>query len=94
MPRRIPDYPDAFAGWNLVSSVGSLISVISTVLFGYIIYDILSNDARVEEDAFALPYYFMDTPEHWMQIHQANSLEFSLHSPTPLHAYHTLPVQS
>ena len=42
MPRRIPDYPDAFAGWNAISSFGSLISVMATVLFGYIIYDIFN----------------------------------------------------
>ena len=38
MPRRIPDYPDAFAGWNLISSFGSIVSVIATALFLYIIY--------------------------------------------------------
>jgi heme/copper-type cytochrome/quinol oxidase subunit 1 len=43
MPRRIPDYPDAFSGWNAVSSFGSLVSVIATLLFGYIIYDIFVN---------------------------------------------------
>jgi heme/copper-type cytochrome/quinol oxidase subunit 1 len=33
MPRRIPDYPDAFSGWNLVASFGSTMSLISTLFF-------------------------------------------------------------
>jgi cytochrome c oxidase subunit I len=37
MPRRIPDYPDIYAGWNYVSSVGSLISVIGLFVFIFLI---------------------------------------------------------
>jgi cytochrome c oxidase subunit 1 len=33
MPRRIPDYPDAFYGWNVVASFGSLISTFSVIIF-------------------------------------------------------------
>ena len=39
MPRRIPDYPDAYAGFNLIASYGSFISVFSSLLFFYIIYN-------------------------------------------------------
>jgi len=33
MPRRIPDYPDAFSGWNILASVGSYVSAFSALLF-------------------------------------------------------------
>jgi len=33
MPRRIPDYPDAYAGWNLIASYGSYLSAISSLFF-------------------------------------------------------------
>jgi cytochrome c oxidase subunit 1 len=37
MPRRIPDFPDEFAGWNAISSFGSMVSVWSVLLFMYIV---------------------------------------------------------
>ena len=33
MPRRIPDYPDAFYEWNVIASFGSLISTVATLVF-------------------------------------------------------------
>ncbi len=48
MPRRVPDYPDAFSGWNAISSFGSLISAVSIVLFFYIAYITLSEGERIK----------------------------------------------
>ena len=38
MPRRVPDYPDAFAGWNTVATIGSTISAFSARRFRYVLY--------------------------------------------------------
>ncbi len=46
MPRRYSDFPDAFAGWNMVSSLGSAISIIATLWFIYIIYDAFYREVK------------------------------------------------
>lgn len=46
MPRRISDYPDAFAGWNYIASLGSIISVIATIFFCYVILDMFTVQFR------------------------------------------------
>ena len=43
MPRRIPDYPDAYAGWNMIASFGSTISVLSLIVFAFIVYTTLTQ---------------------------------------------------
>jgi len=42
MPRRIPDYPDAFGLWNYIESIGSIISIIGVIIFFNIFGRILS----------------------------------------------------
>lgn len=43
MPRRIPDYPDAFAHWNQIASFGSAISAFSVLVFIYLVFDAFMN---------------------------------------------------
>jgi cytochrome c oxidase subunit 1 len=76
MPRRIPDYPDAFAGWNFIASIGSYISAIGLVVF---FAGMIFAFWRKEKAA----------GNPWGA--GATTLEWTLSSPPPFHQFDILP---
>lgn len=48
MPRRIPDFPDAYSGWNAVASLGSYVSFFSAIFFFYVVYITLVYGEKIE----------------------------------------------
>jgi len=94
MPRRIPDYPDSFAAWNAISSFGSIISVVATILFGYIIYDLFVNGKTANNNPWLVPQFFTDLYTFNEISSNSNTIEWSLESPIPFHAFKMLAVQS
>src|SRR5713226_1060684 len=76
MPRRYVDYPDAFAGWNLVSSIGSYISGFGVLIF---IWGLVDAFVR-KQQAAANPWGA-----------GATTLEWTLPSPPPFHQFEVLP---
>ena len=54
MPRRIPDYPDGYAGWNAVASFGSYISGIGLLFFFYVVYVAITNGKLADHNETAI----------------------------------------
>jgi len=93
MPRRISDYPDAFAGWNLVSSLGSIISVIATWLFLNLLYNQLVKGKAVFRYPWTSAQFYGDLLR--LLLSRAYpSLEWCLNSPPKPHAFLSLPLTS
>jgi len=46
MPRRIPEYSSIFHTWNIVASIGSLISIVATVIFFVMVFDAFTRKQR------------------------------------------------
>ena len=93
MPRRISDYPDAFAGWNVISSFGSIVSVIATLLFLYILYVQLIQGKNTSRYPWLMSQFYTDT-FRILLIRSYNSLEWCLSSPPKPHPFVSLPLQS
>jgi cytochrome c oxidase subunit 1 len=93
MPRRISDYPDAFAVWNLISSLGSIVSVVATWLFLDILYNQLVRGESVTRYPWAVPQFYTDLLQHMLN-RAYTSLEWCLNSPPKPHAFVSLPIQS
>ena len=76
MPRRYPDYPDAFANWNLVSSIGAYVSFAATLWFLVVV-----------AITFIRKQHVPNSP--WGE--GATTLEWTVSSPPPFHTFDTLP---
>jgi cytochrome c oxidase subunit 1 len=76
MPRRYVDYPDAFAGFNLVSSIGAFISGFGTLIFLYGLLDAYMRKVPAGDNPWGAG---------------ATTLEWTLPSPPPFHQFETLP---
>jgi len=76
MPRRIPDYPDAFAGWNMVSSYGAYVSAVGAVVFLVMLVRTVTAGERAGENPWG---------------EGATTLEWTVSSPPPFHTYEELP---
>jgi len=93
MPRRISDYPDAFAGWNLISSLGSIVSVVAAWLFLHIVYLQLIEGKTASRFPWMTPQFHTDTLQALIS-RSYPSLEWALSSPPKPHAFVSLPLQS
>jgi cytochrome c oxidase subunit 1 len=93
MPRRISDYPDGFAGWNLVSSFGSIISVAATWLFLYIVYKQLVEGKAVSRYYWLTSQFYTDTLQTLLN-RSYDSIEWAINSPPKPHSFVSLPLQS
>jgi cytochrome c oxidase subunit 1 len=76
MPRRYPDYPDAFFGWNLISSLGAYLSAASMLVFLYVCYRVFTSKEQVADN-------------YWGE--GATTLEWQVSSPPPFHTFEELP---
>jgi cytochrome c oxidase subunit 1 len=77
MPRRISDYPEAFAGWNMVSSVGAFISYASMLFFVFVVFHTFVFGKKAAANPWGP---------------SATTLEWTLPSPPPFHTYEDVPV--
>ena len=76
MPRRYPDYPEAFAGWNFISSIGSYISGLGMLVFLFVVYRTFTSKTPVANN-------------YWGE--GATTLEWKVSSPPPFHTFEELP---
>nr|YP_010990683.1 cytochrome c oxidase subunit I [Rhotana formosana]WOW99127.1 cytochrome c oxidase subunit I [Rhotana formosana] len=66
MPRRYSDYPDFLMLWNSISSIGALISMMSTIMFMMILWEsLLANKMIIFKSKLQNEWMFMVPPtEH------------------------------
>nr|AHB34953.1 cytochrome c oxidase subunit 1 [Neoporphyra perforata]AHB35401.1 cytochrome c oxidase subunit 1 [Neoporphyra perforata]AIB08089.1 cytochrome c oxidase subunit 1 [Neoporphyra perforata]AIB08179.1 cytochrome c oxidase subunit 1 [Neoporphyra perforata]AIB08346.1 cytochrome c oxidase subunit 1 [Neoporphyra perforata] len=84
MPRRIPDYPDSYAGWNALASYGSYVALFSTLFFFYLVFNTLVTARKIP--AKNNPWNFETSKIG------STTLEWEVSSPPAYHTFNEIPV--
>lgn len=92
MPRRISDYPDAYEGWNKVASLGSMISMVSIIIFLVGVYKTLIGPISEEEREETREIPFYNDYKRLGEIKGVRTLEWALPSPPLFHHYDHIPM--
>jgi heme/copper-type cytochrome/quinol oxidase subunit 1 len=82
MPRRIPDYPDAYFGWNIIASYGSYVALLSTIFFFYLVFEAIST----KNPCLAEPWNTTNIKNG------SSSLEWVITSPPAYHTFEETPL--
>ena len=77
MPRRIPDYPDVYAGFNYWSSIGSYIAAAGAIWFLIVVAEMFVKKRKAGNNPWG---------------EGAKTLEWTLPSPPPFHTFEQQPV--
>jgi cytochrome c oxidase subunit 1 len=77
MPRRYVDYPEGFAYWNQVSSIGYAITGVGVIVFLLVLVEAAVRRRKAEANPWG---------------EGATTLEWTLSSPPPFHQFNELPV--
>jgi heme/copper-type cytochrome/quinol oxidase subunit 1 len=88
MPRRYADYPDIFAEWNYIASIGSMISLVSVFLFIYIVFKQFTD--KITPTEWFKPQYFFSGNKHIS--YPSHALEFVVNTPPNYHTFNQLPT--
>nr|YP_009346069.1 cytochrome c oxidase subunit I [Ogadenus brumpti]AMX74041.1 cytochrome c oxidase subunit I [Ogadenus brumpti]AMX74054.1 cytochrome c oxidase subunit I [Ogadenus brumpti] len=59
MPRRYSDYPDFFTKWNIFSSLGSIISFLSVIMFIFVLWEAISSKRLM------ISAHFLNSSSEW-----------------------------
>jgi cytochrome c oxidase subunit 1 len=76
MPRRYADYPDAYAGWNYLASIGAFIAGFGVLVFLAMIAEAFARKRKAADNPWGVG---------------ATTLEWTLPSPPPFHQFNELP---
>jgi len=63
IPRRYSDYPDTFLFWNIISSMGSLISMLRLTLLIFIVWERLRSKRKI------INFFFLNSSLEWQNYY-------------------------